>query len=65
MHKSNASTKHHGPTWATVIEDAEAEICQARQRIERLQGVIRVCQRLKDAGQPFPASKESDCESVV
>lgn len=42
-------------TWEMAIEDAESEIEQAKQRIRRLEGVVRVCRRMAESGEPFPS----------
>ena len=60
-HKRKASKNSKGDddleaaTWQDVIRDAESEIVQARKRITRLEGVVRVCQRMAETGEPFPA----------
>lgn len=63
-HNTNASKRKPPRTgaqagWKEVIQDAEREIDLARARITRLKGVVRVCQRMEQAGEPFPADTES------
>lgn len=54
--KSNPPAKAEGSKgmWSVVAADAQAEIGRARERIQRLEGIIRFCQRMDAAGESFP-----------
>ena len=44
----------HPATWDDVVRDAVEEIAFAKQRIARLEGIVRTCERMKATGEPFP-----------
>jgi phage shock protein A len=52
----------HGKMWKSAIEDAEAEITQARQRVVALKASIRLFRQKMDNGENFPADLKSQNE---
>ncbi len=65
MHKQKATTKKErhvadtAATWDDMIRDAESEIDHSKRRIARLEGIVRVCKRMSEAGEPFPGESVS------
>lgn len=52
-HKSTVKDDADIATWADAIRDIEAEIERAKERIGRLEGIKRVCQRFYASKEPF------------
>jgi hypothetical protein len=46
--------------WDTAIRDAEKKIGEAQVGIERLGRAIKIFTELRDAGEPWPGTSESD-----